>query len=97
MASFDDVAKELVLYDQRVELREGEPVPVRGVGERIAFDPTEPLRLECEAFLRALITREPPLTDGESGLRVLRVLQAALPGGERRTRAAARRSGVVGV
>ena len=77
MASFDDVAKELVLYDQRVELREGEPVPVRGAGERIAFDPTEPLRLECEAFLRALITRKPPLTDGESGLRVLRVLQAA--------------------
>jgi hypothetical protein len=27
--------------------------------------------------LRALITRKPPLTDGESGLRVLRVLQAA--------------------
>jgi len=77
MASFDDVAKELVLYDQRVEVREGEPVPVRGAGERVPFDPTEPLRLECEAFLRALITREPPLTDGESGLRVLRVLQAA--------------------
>ncbi len=77
MASFDDVAKELVLYDQRVEVREGVPAPVRGVGERVAFDPTEPLRLECEAFLRAIMTREPPLTDGESGLRVLKVLQAA--------------------
>ncbi len=77
MASFDDVAKELALYDQRVEVREGVPAPVRGVGERVAFDPTEPLRLECEAFLRAIMTREPPLTDGESGLRVLKVLQAA--------------------
>ncbi len=77
MASFDDVAKELVLYDQRVEVREGEPVPIRGVGEPVEFDRTEPLRLECEAFLRAVAMREPPLTDGESGLRVLRVLQAA--------------------
>lgn len=77
MASFDDVAKELLLYDQRVEVREGEPVPLRGAGERVVFDTTEPLRLECEAFLRAIATREPPLTDGESGLRVLQVLQAA--------------------
>ena len=30
MASFDDVAKRLVLYDQRVDLREGEPIPVKG-------------------------------------------------------------------
>lgn len=77
MAAFDDVAKELVLYDQRVEVREGEPVPVRGVGERVAFDSTEPLRRECEAFLHAVRTRQPPLTDGESGLRVLKVLEAA--------------------
>ncbi len=77
MASFDDVAKELLLYDQRVEIQEGQPVPVRGVGERVSFGEAEPLRLECTAFLRAVATREPPLTDGASGLRVLRVLQAA--------------------
>jgi predicted dehydrogenase len=77
MASFDDVAKELVLYDQRVELREGEPIPVRGDGERVAFDADEPLRLECRAFLEAIATRTPPLTDGTSGLQVLQVLQAA--------------------
>jgi predicted dehydrogenase len=77
MASFNDIAKELILYDQRVELREGEPIPIRGNGDLIAFDDTEPLRLECEAFLRAIVTREPPLADGESGLQVLRVLQAA--------------------
>ena len=77
MASFDDVAKQLVLYDQRVELQAGQPVPIKGKGEEVAFDSNEPLRLECEAFLDAISTRRPPLTDGQSGLRVLNVLQAA--------------------
>jgi predicted dehydrogenase len=77
MASFDDVAKKLVLYDQRVDVREGEPVPVKGEGEEVAFSADEPLRLECQAFLQAMATRQPPITDGESGLRVLKVLQAA--------------------
>lgn len=77
MASFDDVAKRLVLYDQRVDVLNGEPVPVRGNGEDISFPPDEPLRLECQAFLHAVATRKPPLTDGRSGLRVLQVLEAA--------------------
>lgn len=77
MASFDDVAKCLVLYDHRVDLREGEPIPIKGNGEQIPFANEEPLRLECQAFLSALETRIPPLTDGRSGLRVLKVLQAA--------------------
>lgn len=77
MASFDDVAKQLILYDQRVELHTGEPVPIKGEGELVPFDSSEPLRLECEAFLEAITTRVPPLTDGSSGLSVLTVLQAA--------------------
>jgi predicted dehydrogenase len=77
MASFDDVAKRLVLYDQRVELQEGEPVPIQGHGEEVPFARDEPLRIECQAFLEALHTRRSPVTDGPSGLRVLKVLQAA--------------------
>lgn len=77
MASFDDVSKQLVLYDQRVEWREGQPEPVRSDGEIVPFSAEEPLRQECKAFLRAMETRQPPITDGYSGLRVLRVLQAA--------------------
>jgi predicted dehydrogenase len=77
MASFDDVAKRLVLYDLRVELKAGEPVPIQGHGEEVPFASDEPLRLECQAFLEALHTRRPPVTDGPSGLRVLKVLQAA--------------------
>jgi predicted dehydrogenase len=77
MASFDDVTKRLVLYDQRVEVREGEPVPVKGSGDEVPFGGEEPLLLECRAFLDAIATRRPPTTDGASGLRVLQVLQAA--------------------
>lgn len=77
MVSFDDVAKKLVLYDQRVEWQGGDSVPVRGVGSEVAFAPDEPLRRECEAFLTSIATRVQPLTDGVSALRVLKVLQAA--------------------
>jgi predicted dehydrogenase len=77
MASFDDVSKQLVLYDQRVEVEKGQPAPVKGEAEPVEFAKDEPLRLECRAFLDAVATRTPPLTDGKSGLRVLQVLGAA--------------------
>lgn len=74
---FDDVAKKLVLYDQRVEWHGGKPIPIRGTEAEVAFSAAEPLRLECEAFLASIRSREPPLTGGRSALSVLRVLQAA--------------------
>ena len=77
MASFDDVTKQLTLYDQRVEVHEGNPVPIKGAGELVEFENEEPLWLECRAFLESIETRKPPLTDGTSGLRVLQVLQTA--------------------
>jgi predicted dehydrogenase len=78
MASFDDVSKKLTLYDQRVEFTNGgDPAPVKGAGVEVPFDAAEPLRLECQAFLEAVATRLPPLTNGPSGLRVLKVLQMA--------------------
>ena len=77
MASFDDVAKRLVLYDKRVEIQAGQPVPIKGDGELVGFAQEEPLRVECKAFLQAMESRQAPLTDGYSGLRVLKVLQAA--------------------
>jgi predicted dehydrogenase len=78
MASFDDVNKKLILYDQRVEVNNGcDPTPIKGDGQEVAYGASEPLRAECQAFLDAIATRTPPLTDGASGLRVLKVLQMA--------------------
>src|ERR1043165_1523143 len=77
MASFDDVTKRLVLYDQRVELKEGQPIPIKGEGEAVSFSNDEPLLVECQAFLNSMVSRKPPITDGHSGLRVLQVLQSA--------------------
>lgn len=77
MASFDDVAKKLVLYDQRVDGSGGKPIPVRGNGVEVDFPDHEPLRQECLHFLECLKTRRPPRTDGLSGLNVLRILRAS--------------------
>ncbi len=77
MASFDDVAKRLTVYRHHVEEKGGETIPVPAVGEDVEFAPDEPLRMECKAFLAAISARKPPITDGASGLRVLKVLEAA--------------------
>ncbi len=77
MASFDDVNKKLILHNQRVELNNGAHIPITGDGQDVAYAASEPLRAECQAFLDAIATRTQPLTDGASGLRVLKVLQMA--------------------
>src|SRR5690606_2226310 len=60
MVTFDDVNKQLILYDQRVEIQEGTPVPVKGAGTSIGYDTAEPLKEECQAFLRAITSRRQP-------------------------------------
>jgi predicted dehydrogenase len=77
MASFDDVSKKLILYNQHVDWSNGVPTPVSHVGEQISFPTDEPLRNECLAFLAAVESRRNPLTDGASALAVLKVLEAA--------------------
>ena len=79
MAVFDDVRKEgkLIVYDQGVEFVNGEPVTRTSDGVAEQLESSEPLRRQCLQFLKSIETRERPITDGESGLRVLRVLDAA--------------------
>ena len=48
-----------------------------GVLGAVCDGTAEPLRRQCLEFLDCIKTRRRPLTDGESGLRVLRVLDAA--------------------
>ena len=77
MVSFDDVTKKLTLYRHRVEDRQGQSTALPAEGEVIEYGAEEPLRQECIAFLTAISTRTAPLSDGASGLRTLKVLQAA--------------------
>src|SRR5205085_11306040 len=80
MATFDDMALEgkVTVYDK------GFDEDARGYGEYITrsgeiFCPqianVEPLRVECEHFVECVSRGTRPRSDGESGLRVVRVLE----------------------
>lgn len=78
MAVFDDCAKEkLVLYEHRIDWSEGVPVAQKADPRPMPIRSGEPLREELAHFLHCIRTREAPRTDGEEGLRVLRVLERA--------------------
>lgn len=79
MAVFDDVRRDgkLMVYDQRVDFVDGEPITRKHEGIAEQLETAEPLLRQCVEFLECIMTRRRPLTDGESGLRVLRVLDAA--------------------
>jgi predicted dehydrogenase len=80
MATFDDmlIERKLTIYDK------GFDEDSRSWGEYIArsgdiFSPripnAEPLRIECEHFVECIRTGVTPRSDGQSGLRVVRVLE----------------------
>jgi predicted dehydrogenase len=81
MATFDDMALEgkLTIYDKGFDedVRSWGEYLARS-GERLspAIPPAEPLRLECEHFVECIRTGTAPRSDGASGLRVVRVLEA---------------------
>lgn len=77
MAVYNDITKQLELYDQRATIENGLPTAQKAKPYIVAFDALEPLYEECRAFIEAVETRESPLTDGSSALRVLQVLEAA--------------------
>jgi UDP-2-acetamido-3-amino-2,3-dideoxy-glucuronate N-acetyltransferase len=78
MAVFDDVEPErkLVLYSHRIDWRDRVPVAHKEVGEVVPLLKAEPLKLECQHFLDCVVSRERPRTHGETGVRVLKVLEA---------------------
>jgi UDP-2-acetamido-3-amino-2,3-dideoxy-glucuronate N-acetyltransferase len=78
MAVFNDMVpqEKLVLYDQRVDLANRQPVLQKHGVHAIEIPADEPLRNECEHFLECIRTRRQPLSDAASGIDVLRVLQA---------------------
>lgn len=77
MAVFDDVERErkLVLYSHRIDWLDRVPTAHKENGQVLPLPPAEPLRVECEHFLRCMETRQEPRTSGESAVRVLEVLE----------------------
>lgn len=77
MAVFDDTAeKKLLLYPHRVDWASRAPRAVKAEAVAVELEKAEPLRQECQHFLDCIANRQPPLSDGNEGLRVLRVLGA---------------------
>jgi UDP-2-acetamido-3-amino-2,3-dideoxy-glucuronate N-acetyltransferase len=78
MALFDDLSpkSKLFVYDHKIDWTNGLPIPRPEAARPIEIETEEPLRLECGHFLDCVGARKAPLTDGEEGLRVLRVLEA---------------------
>ncbi len=80
MATFDDMdlERKLTIYDKGFDGnggRWGEYVARSGDIYSPSLPSVEPLRLECEHFVDCVRSGQTPLSDGESGLRVVRVLE----------------------
>jgi len=80
MAVFDDTKlweDKLLLYPHEIRWEANIPVPGKAEAEHVNIPEAEPLRVECEHFLKCIADGQTPRTDGREGLRVLRVLNAA--------------------
>ena len=76
MAVFDDVSTEkLFLYPHRVDWAGRIPVAYKAEVRVVPIGSGEPLKAECRHFLKCIEEKQIPKTDGNEGLRVLRVLQ----------------------
>jgi predicted dehydrogenase len=85
MATFDDMELErkVTVYDKGFDEDSrsyGEYITRSGDTWSPRVSNREPLRIECEHFLECVREGRAPLSDGESGLRVVRVLQALQEG-----------------
>jgi len=78
MAMFNDVniEEKLFLYENKVDWIERLPVPHLEKAHPIKIKKKEPLKSECKHFIECITSRKTPKTDGHSGLRVLKILEA---------------------
>ena len=93
MATFDDMALErkVEVYDKGFDedfSSYGEYIARSGDIHSPRVSNEEPLRIECTHFIERIRDGRPPRSDGESGLRVVRVLEALQRSLEESSRAA---------
>jgi predicted dehydrogenase len=85
MVVYDDLepSEKVKVYDKGITLNNGEEKYRMLIGYRTGdmwapqLDITEALRTEIDHFLHCIEQGEPPITGGEAGLRVVRLLEAA--------------------
>ncbi|TCR69934.1 Gfo/Idh/MocA family oxidoreductase [Bosea sp. BK604] len=80
MVVLDDAApweRKLLLYPHIVNVTGGIAATTRADPVPIAVDESEPLKRECQHFIDCVAEGRDPITDGDEGLRVMRVLAQA--------------------
>jgi len=80
MAVFDDTKDwedKLLIYPHEIDLKGKIPLLVKKKASKVAIEKKEPLKEECRHFIDCINNNKIPLTDGNEGLRVLKVLQYA--------------------
>ena len=79
MVAFHDSepeGKKLILYPHAVGWDGDLPTVTKAAAEPVAYEPGEPLSLECRHFLESVAARRAPRSDAAESLRVLSVLDA---------------------
>ncbi len=88
MVVYDDLEpmEKIKIYDKGIEVQSPESEEVRyqqlvkyRIGDMLSpvLDLTEALKLEVDHFVDCVLTGTPPITDGQAGLRVVQILEAA--------------------
>jgi len=86
MAVFDDMeaSEKVRIYDKGIDFPNGDyHSPDAALSLRVGdifipkLEPIEPLRAECQRFTDCILSGTRPDTDGEEGLQVVRILEAA--------------------
>lgn len=78
MIVFDDTMewdKKLALYRHKTDISDGVPNLKKSEVEYLKVPKSEPLNNECRHFMDVLNKSSDPKTDGEEGLKVLKVLE----------------------
>lgn len=91
MAIFNDNEpwdKKLCIYPHKVEWKNGMPEPEKADPVFIPLQEEEPLKKECAHFIECVKDNRIPITDGNEGLKVLRVLEKATNSLKKETHAA---------
>ncbi len=80
MAVFDDTlpwSDKLLLYPHEINWQGNLPVPTKKEAERVSVTEANRCVMECKQFLSCIRNDHSPITDGQEGLHVLKILNAA--------------------